>query len=294
MGSYARNQGEHARAKPLLVEAYELAAEIGDLHIVALARLHLGVVVLDQDGAERAEPMLAEALALLRRQDDAYTVAVHLLVLGWTATERRDIATAAARYADSLALWEELGTQEGSLMCWPGWRHWSKRPASQSERPGSSRGRRRLGRPSATCSPYPNARGMTEHRPNSRRPWARWHFTEEWATGLAISPEHAVAEGRAVLAGLLEGLVAKAPTVSPAAGGLTPREREVLQLVVAGRSNPEIAAALFLSRRTVTTHLTRIFAKLGVRGAPRPPSSRCAAVSSERHGPHRTPVVPGA
>jgi DNA-binding NarL/FixJ family response regulator len=45
---------------------------------------------------------------------------------------------------------------------------------------------------------------------------------------------------------------------------LTARETDVLGLLVAGRSNPEIADALFISRRTVTTHVTNIFAKLGV------------------------------
>jgi DNA-binding CsgD family transcriptional regulator len=40
----------------------------------------------------------------------------------------------------------------------------------------------------------------------------------------------------------------------------------VLRLVAAGRSNPEIAHVLFVSPRTVTTHLTHIFAKLGVEG----------------------------
>lgn len=45
---------------------------------------------------------------------------------------------------------------------------------------------------------------------------------------------------------------------------LTPREREVLTLLVAGKSNPTIADALSISERTVTTHLSRIYAKLDV------------------------------
>jgi DNA-binding CsgD family transcriptional regulator len=47
---------------------------------------------------------------------------------------------------------------------------------------------------------------------------------------------------------------------------LSAREVEVLRLVAAGRSNPEIAATLFISLRTVTTHLTHIFDKLDVEG----------------------------
>jgi DNA-binding CsgD family transcriptional regulator len=45
---------------------------------------------------------------------------------------------------------------------------------------------------------------------------------------------------------------------------LTPREREVLALLAEGRSNPAIAEALFISERTVTTHLSRLYAKLDV------------------------------
>jgi DNA-binding NarL/FixJ family response regulator len=43
---------------------------------------------------------------------------------------------------------------------------------------------------------------------------------------------------------------------------LTPREREVLQLLAEGRSNKEVAAALDISPKTVETHRARIFAKL--------------------------------
>jgi DNA-binding CsgD family transcriptional regulator len=49
------------------------------------------------------------------------------------------------------------------------------------------------------------------------------------------------------------------------AGGLTPTEERVAELVASGRSNKEVADALFVSVRTVEANLTRIYAKLGIR-----------------------------
>jgi DNA-binding CsgD family transcriptional regulator len=46
---------------------------------------------------------------------------------------------------------------------------------------------------------------------------------------------------------------------------LTPREAEVAQLVAGGSTNAEISRALYMSLPTVKTHVTQIFAKLGVR-----------------------------
>jgi DNA-binding NarL/FixJ family response regulator len=55
------------------------------------------------------------------------------------------------------------------------------------------------------------------------------------------------------------------PNAPPGEGELTPREAEVLRLIADGRSNREIARALFVSEATVKTHVNRIFAKTGSR-----------------------------
>lgn len=68
--------------------------------------------------------------------------------------------------------------------------------------------------------------------------------------GMAIAPSIAVRLVRAAAA--------------PAPPALSPRELDVLRLVAAGRSNPEIAAALFIGDATVKTHLQKVFGKLEV------------------------------
>jgi DNA-binding NarL/FixJ family response regulator len=55
-----------------------------------------------------------------------------------------------------------------------------------------------------------------------------------------------------------------APADELARYGLTDREREVLAMVALGRTNPEIAKALFISPKTASVHVSNILAKLQV------------------------------
>ena len=99
-------------------------------------------------------------------------------------------------------------------------------------------------------------------------------YRAELAAGAELTRDLALAEADAELASLA------AVAVNPGGdtAGLTGRERDVLRLLVLGRSNPQIAAALFISRATARTHVSHILAKLGV-------SSRTeAATEAHRQG----------
>ncbi|WP_019930139.1 response regulator transcription factor [Nocardia sp. BMG111209] len=81
-----------------------------------------------------------------------------------------------------------------------------------------------------------------------------------------------VADGQALLAPtvtrrLIDDVTRRRarPVSAPALDTLTPREREVLELVATGMSNAEIATALFVAEQTVKTHVSKVFSKLNLR-----------------------------
>jgi two-component system, NarL family, nitrate/nitrite response regulator NarL len=76
----------------------------------------------------------------------------------------------------------------------------------------------------------------------------------------------AVARGETVLGRDIQAAVAQRirQTAEPPGPTLSSREREVLQLVAAGLSAPEVGRRLNLSPTTVKTHLQRVYEKLGV------------------------------
>ncbi|MER5795766.1 response regulator transcription factor [Streptomyces sp. NPDC001980] len=85
----------------------------------------------------------------------------------------------------------------------------------------------------------------------------------------------AAAQGRTVLSPAVASRLVSAVRAPGAPGNepLSAREREVLALVAKGTSNREIARELFISEATVKTHLTHLYAKLGV-------NDRAAAVAT--------------
>jgi DNA-binding CsgD family transcriptional regulator len=77
-----------------------------------------------------------------------------------------------------------------------------------------------------------------------------------WAEGAALSTDEAIAYAQRRRG------ERKRPTSGWAS--LTPTERDVVRLVSEGLANKDVAARLFVSQRTVQSHLTHVYTKLGL------------------------------
>jgi DNA-binding CsgD family transcriptional regulator len=98
---------------------------------------------------------------------------------------------------------------------------------------------------------------------SSHRRFKKWRSAREALSDAVAAFDELGCSGWAEHARSELGRVAARPP--RAGGGLTPAEQRVVALAVEGRSNKEIAAALFVTVHTVERHLSHAYAKLGVR-----------------------------
>jgi len=105
---------------------------------------------------------------------------------------------------------------------------------------------------------FPVDRPGFEHAVAPARDTLGAGFESAWAEGSALRFDDAVA---------MASRGERRPPRPPSGwASLTPAELRVARLVGSGLTNPQIAERLFISARTVQTHLSRVFAKLGVSG----------------------------
>ena len=256
----AERQGDVERAATLYDEALPPLREVGHPRWIAQTLVALADVTHVRGDVDRAEALAEEALLLAQQVGHAWVITLALGVLAHIAGERGDAARSVSLYEECLALSRSLGDQRGiagtlgglaAIVLAHGQPERAARLLGAARALGDSIGVAHLGHH------LYYERVLAATRTHLDEP----AFSAAWDAGYALPPEQAIGEAL-VAAG---SAVASSPAAALADGaGLTPRELEVLRLLVAGHSDREIAGVLFISPRTVNAHVAHLFAKLGV------------------------------
>ena len=275
------NQRRYAEAVARAAEALALLEELGDTPVTAApmatyALSCLGAFAFEQGEYAQAAAYLAEALTRQRAKGYDWWVGSTLFDLGRLAYGQGNLVEAAARYREGL----ELGRSLDDLWLVARVLNRLAEVALAWGRPEQAA--RWLGAVAALdevmgSSAFPSERESQQRtRAACRAALGEAAFAVAWAAGRALRAEEAIAEAMAIEAPTRSSAVA-VPAAATALG-LTPRETDVVRLVAEGRSNPEIAAALFVSPRTVEWHLANVLRKLGL------PSRAAVAAHAARLG----------
>jgi predicted ATPase/DNA-binding CsgD family transcriptional regulator len=260
LGIMAADRGDYATAERFLTAGRMLAEQAGDVWAPIVADYHLGVVAYGRGDMPRATTLLEGARTAALALDDPLVPAWSITYLALIACAQDEPGHAAALLRELLAsaatsgLKHHLGTfleAVAVLACQIG-------AAESTARLFGAAAAEAYGVPPA----LPETAAYQQSEAEARQLIGEDAYAQAWGAGQRMRPKEINAEVDRVL------IAAEAPP-SPLSTGqdaalLTPREREVLRLLVEGRSNPEIADALFVSPRTAETHVTHILAKFGV------------------------------
>jgi DNA-binding CsgD family transcriptional regulator/tetratricopeptide (TPR) repeat protein len=294
------SQGDALAARSFLEEASRPLREQGNTLGLAVSLLRSAeIALLGQGDLAAADVLAEEALGLFRELSYKAGMAEALFVLARVQARQGNYPAARSRYADILALARE-GDDTRNI-------HAAFRVEHDRDLPGRpSKNDANLNLPfyleglaevvaaqgegawaarlwgaaeamrDDLHAPLPSV-FRTEHEQAiaaARTQIGEKAFTAAWAQGRGMTLEQVLAAQGAVTmatsAPAGPSCVPQTRKASSSPDGLTAREIEVLRLVAQGLTNEQVAERLVISPRTVDTHLTSIYSKIGV-------SSRVAA-----------------
>jgi DNA-binding CsgD family transcriptional regulator len=262
-------------ATALMEEAYQLASGFSSNHLAGVTAANVGGIALSRGQLDRAAAWFTTAITALRPTAYAWGLAGPLGGLGIVRARQGRIEEAVALTAEALEL--ALGTGDPSEIAAAVYRvaHVAGvygSHAVSARLVGAREGiEQRLG---IQTSPAVNV-AYRRWRSEATASLGERQVAAEVAAGRALSIVDAVELARHVVA-TIEADFSR--TSSTDLARLTPREREVLRLVMAGQTDREIGDILFLSHRTVNAHVSRILAKLEA------PTRRAATIKGHALG----------
>jgi non-specific serine/threonine protein kinase len=280
--------GDESHAAELFDEAANELRAVKELAWRSIALANVGSLAHRRGESELGLARLEEALELCRETGFVWGRALALDFMGRIVFDRRDYGRAAELFRDCLGSWWSLGDR------WRVARTLARIGAIAAALGQPERAARLLGANdmlheiSRVAQMRTAGLGYEQAVTRARAQLGESAFDAAWATGRAYSIEDAIAEALAIEI----PSTTTHPDRSLPPGGermrLSPREVEVLRLLVAGHTDRQIADALFISHRTAQGHVAGIFNKLGVN------SRTAAATAAIRDGLVAPEAIPPA
>jgi predicted ATPase/class 3 adenylate cyclase/DNA-binding CsgD family transcriptional regulator len=266
--------GDLAQAHTWLDESFALSREVGDKESIANCLYLSGMLALGEGDAASASSLNEQALALFQEMKLQDGTALSLYALAGVATIQGNYARSQALYEEGIAVARKAG---GTRMIPSGLERLAAAVAAQGNQVwaahlwGTAEAlREAIGMPIPPVERAPYHRAVAA----ARAQLGEQAFAAAWVGGRTLSPEQALATpGQVAFPVPTQGERSSSPTTAAPPSypdGLTAREVEVLCVMAQGQTNEQVAERLVISPRTVETHLTSIYSKIGV-------SSRVAA-----------------